>query len=240
MDNNLTSAHELPSTPDPATLSLGDGAVVAGPALTEVETSQGTEWVEHGAADLNLREELNATRDALREAREGVRRETELMAEFENDAVHLKDARLIARRMVDVAANLCRSPVLFLSHQENLRSLVLTEDAGFIANDIPVGLSVPVNSDLLTRCETQTGLSVPSVSDYEPLASVLLQRMGIAHFEAWALTGYGQLGRMAGKPRLLGVLVILQAGIDSQMHQHALSRMIRTTGLVYENALLTR
>ncbi|MBI3534341.1 MAG: hypothetical protein HY072_02470 [Deltaproteobacteria bacterium] len=78
-----------------------------------------------------------------------------------------------------------------------------------------------------------------SLTQYSPLANILLAKTGVAHFEAWPLTSYGPLGKMSGKLRLVGILVVLQAGVDSVLHREALIRMLRTTGLIYENMLLS-
>jgi hypothetical protein len=68
----------------------------------------------------------------------------------------------------------------------------------------------------------------------------LMTRLGIAHFDAWAITGYSHLGRLAEKPKVLGILVVLQAGVESLLKKEALGRMVRATGLIYENAVLSR
>jgi hypothetical protein len=102
-------------------------------------------------------------------------------------------------------------------------------------------MSFPIDQMVLQKIrEADQKGTFAALSDYGPLSRILLARLGVAHFEAWALTGYGHLGRQAGKPRLLGVLIILQAGLESAMRHDSLSRMMRTTGLVYENALLSR
>ncbi len=181
--------------------------------------------------------ELRAAQESLR----AKQREFDLIDAFEKQAAHLKDPGLIATRMVELSSQLCGSPSLFFSYQPMVRKAVLSADAGLSASDSPVELSFQVDPALIERL-TEAGKlgELISLSDYPPLAEILLSRLGIAYFEAWAITGYSHLGRLAEKPKLLGVLVVLQAGVESLLKKEALGRMVRATGLIYENAVLSR
>ena len=178
-----------------------------------------------------------ASTEQLRTAQE----ERILLSKFEQEAIRLKDPKLIANRMAQVTSQLCQSPTLFFVFHEGIQAAILQADGGFPKGESPAGMSFAVDQQVITRIQMADKQGeIASLADYPPLAKILLSRMGVAHFEAWAVTGYGHLGRQAGRPRLLGILVILQAGVDSATRQDSLSRMMRTTGLVYENALLTR
>ncbi len=159
---------------------------------------------------------------------------------FEAEAVRLKSPKQVAERLTETAAVLCKSPTLFFTYFEGNFSGVLQADAGFPAGTQLPRLSFSIDPKVLNAISnpSQTGDN-PSLSDYEPLSKLILSRFGIAHFDSWAVTGFGPLGRVAGKPRLLGVLVVLKAGTESANRREVLSRMMRCTGLVYENAVLS-
>jgi hypothetical protein len=184
-----------------------------------------------------LREELRASQQALR----GVREELALVENFEKDSLRLKDPKAVATRLAQATSQLCGSPVLYFTFHDGLGAAILQADAGFAPGTAPVGMSFPLDDRWVKYIQAiEKRGETASLSEYEPLTKILLARMGVAHFEAWAVTGYGHLGRQAGLSRLLGVLVILQAGVDSVSRHDSLNRLMRATGLIYENALLSR
>ena len=97
-------------------------------------------------------------------------------------------------------------------------------------------MTFPITSEVITRLQLADDRNEwLSLTEYPPLARAVMTRMGVAHFEAWPVCG-----RKGGKSCLLGVLVILQAGVDSDLHRDSIARMMRATGLTYENSLVSR
>ncbi len=163
-----------------------------------------------------------------------------LIDRFEAEAVRLKSPKQVAERLTETTAVLCKSPTLFFTYFEGNFSGVLQSDSGFPAGTELPRLSFPIDPKILNAIASPDKVGEnPSLSDYEPLNKLILSRFGVAHFDSWAVTGFGPLGRVAGKPRLLGVLVVLKAGTESANRREVLSRMMRCTGLVYENAVLS-
>ncbi len=167
--------------------------------------------------------------------------ENTVISGFEEEAARLKDPKQVAERLVQTSSRLCNSPTLFFVFHEGIKTAVLQTHAGFGPGEAPVGMSFPIDQKILDQVQKEVaeGRSA-SLVEHAPLAHILMARLGVAHFEAWAVTGYSRLGRAAGKSKLLGVLIVLQAGIDSASRHDSLSRMMRTTGLIYENALLSQ
>ncbi len=174
------------------------------------------------------------------EGLQSLQRERKLLLQFEEEAVRFRDPKSLASRLTAISAELCQSPTLFFKFNETLNSAVLEADAGFAPGDAPMAMNFVIEPEALAAVihVTQQG-QLASFSNYAPLSKMLMKRLGVAYFEAWAMTGFGSLGRQTGRPRLLGVLVILQAGVDSAAHFASLSHMLRTSGLVYENTLLS-
>jgi hypothetical protein len=187
---------------------------------------------------------IEAFDDASASRLRALQDEGAILVQFEKEITKTKDPKIVHARMTTVASRLCASPCLFFAYHEVLRGAVLEAVAGMGEKggaDALMGASFQVDQSVwqkISQAESQ-GHLVP-LADYEPLSRLILIRTGVAHFEAWGVTGYGYLGRLAGKPRLLGILVILQSGVDSVTRHDSLSRMVRMAGLVYENALLSQ
>lgn len=185
-------------------------------------------------------EDLQREMETYRQALESERSQNEKVSRFEKECLAIKDPRKIAFSLAQVASELCKSPALVLLQDIRLNSLVLAADAGFPEGHSPAGLSAAVDDPLLKRIETGFASGeLLGIQDHEPLIRAMMTRLGVAHFEAWAMAGFGPLGRASGKVRLLGAVVILQSSVESYSHREHLGRMIRAAGLVYENALLT-
>ena len=163
------------------------------------------------------------------------------MNQFQKEAALLRDPKAVGQRLTDTAQKLCQSPALFFGFHEGIRAAILQCDSGFAPGQSPAGMSFPIDASTLERI-VHAGQSGPPLrlTEYPPLSKMLMARVGVAHFDAWPLTGYGHLGRVAGKPRLLGILVILQAGAESATRQDSLGQMMRASGLIYENTLLAQ
>jgi hypothetical protein len=188
-------------------------------------------------AENALRHELRASHEALRAARE----ENAAIARFEAEASRLRDPKLVATRLTRGVSELCSSPALFFAHHAGLGAAILQADAGFPGGEAPAAMNFPLEAAALKRIfDGDRRGEIVSLAEYPPLARVLMARLGVAHFEAWPITGYGHLGRQAVQPRLLGILVILLAGVETASRHDSLSRMMRATGLIYENALLSQ
>lgn len=181
-------------------------------------------YVEKYVEESGIRQELLASQRLLNKERE----ENVLIDRFEMEAARIADPRIISERMVSVAARICKSPVLWFNHQESTKLGILAADAGFQPGDVPGSMTFPITAEVTSRMqEAESNGQQLSLTEYPPLSRAIMNRMGVAHFEAWPVSSRG---------RLLGVLVILQAGIDSDKHRDSLGRMMRTAGLIHENA----
>ena len=169
------------------------------------------------------------------------RSESAILHQFESESAKLRDPRQVATRLAQTASRLCSSPTLYFVHHENARVAVLQTTAGFESGEDPSGMSFNLDAPIQHRIlECEKKGQIASLSDYGPLTKLCLARFGTAHFEAWPVTGFAHLGRQAERPRLLGVLVVLHAGVESRTRQDSLFRMMRATGLIYENSILAQ
>ena len=160
-----------------------------------------------------------------------------LISQFENEAPQIKDTRKLAVKLTLATSRIFRSPALFFGYQEGIQAAVLEAHAGFNDENKPAGMSCPIPETVLRKIfeREQQGFLV-SLTDYGPLATLLNAR----DFEAWAVTGFApEVTPNGGGPRLLGILAILDRPNASQAPQASLTRLMKATGISYENALLS-
>lgn len=200
-------------------------------AVIEPKTETATQTV---AATAALKRELEATQ--VRLARLQV--ESQGISALEEKVYALKNPVKVADELVALVSYLCKSPVLFFDYTENTGLSTLQSTGGFSQGTDPDSLSFRLTSearDQIFSEEKKSGTA--SLAEYQPLTSVLMQKLGVAYFEAWVMTGFAPLGRLSGKRQILGVIVILNAGVDSALQRESIERMLRSIGLVYENAI---
>ena len=172
---------------------------------------------------LTIQEELKKLRIS--------KKQFELLISHETEAMHLSDPQQIALHLTKNAAYLCDSPVLFFAFHENKQTASLLANSGF---PTPPSLE----PFMITKVEHRKMINlakqhqIPSLAQYTPLCDLILMNLNVAHFEAWAITTHSPLLRKSEDPKLLGILVILHAGIESNLHHGVLSRMIKTTGML--------
>jgi hypothetical protein len=197
-----------------------------------------------GFGESTVRRDWLASQEALR----SVEQEKKILTEIEEVLFQVHDPDHAVRCMTDGVARLTVGPTLFFQFQETLRLGNLRFESGFAPGQAPEGLSFPFSSEMIERLlqlasdpgDEARSAGKALLSEHEPLARIILARLGIAHFEAWPVYRYTALGRSAGKPRLHGVLVVLQAGEAAFTRQDSIGRVIRSAALVYENATQAR
>ena len=167
--------------------------------------------------------------------KKGIEQNT-LFDRYETDARASRDSKQMSQRLTEVTSKVCKSPTLYFTYQEASHLGILSADHGFENGDAPESMTFPITAEVISRLQqAESRNEILSLTEYPPLARAIMNRMGIAHFEAWPVTG-----KQAGANCLQGVLVILQPGVDSDLHRESIARMMRATGHTYENALLSR
>tara|TARA_Y100000590_G_scaffold393717_2_gene472226 strand:- start:2473 stop:4125 length:1653 start_codon:yes stop_codon:yes gene_type:complete len=159
-----------------------------------------------------------------------------IVSQFQSMATRIRDPHLIFNMLCESTAQLCESPALYFSFEEKSGEAGLTTDSGFEAHESPTYLNFSIDSktqeEILNLAQKGR---VASLAHYGPLANLLLKKLGVAHFEAWSLTSYlDPRKNQITRPRLLGILVVVQAGLQSSASRDALMSMMRTTGIVFE------
>jgi|GEM_PF-2926413 len=237
--------------------AMGEGAELAGrptfsyaagpqtPEVHDIESlSREVQALRTENARLRLaNESLLNHQELSKRAVDGLVQREKLLQDFETGALVQRHPRVIAEQTARTAHQLCQVPALFFTVDPAGGIARLSADAGLgeRGRKAPAHLEFRLDAEAMDAIAdiTQDG-SIASLSQFEPLARLILMHFGVSHFEAWAMTGFSWLGRAAGKPSVLGVLVLLGAGSQSLTHGPSLGRMLRNAGLVYENSLLAR
>lgn len=161
-----------------------------------------------------------------------------LSREFEREVKDLRDTKVIMALLAEKASRILESPVLFLRYQPKAEVLMLEARAGFQTPNPPAELNVPVSREVQSQVLTSIRVNqVPFFGEWRPLAKPILASLNIAHFEAWGVTlPVRDPENFEGNKKTFpfaGVLVILQPGVQSTLHQPSLFRMIRTAGVAH-------
>lgn len=137
-------------------------------------------------------------------------------------------AEEIEKAITQLTSEMSESSALFLRYNRRLQNLTL----GTVAGDIQIGnanlIQAYVRKDIEEQIESFASEGkVASLGNYGPISKVMLSHLNIAHFEAWAITSDSEV---SGTPKLVGVLIILNASFRSAQTRPILSRMLKETG----------
>jgi hypothetical protein len=146
-------------------------------------------------------------------------------------AIKVKNAQSpeeIEKILASLSSEMSESSTLFFRYNRRLQNLTLGTVAGNIQIQNNALLQVYIRKDIEEQVEAfATEGKVASLNNYGPINKMIIAQLNVAHFEAWAITSESEV---SGTPRLVGVLVILNAGFRSAQSRPVLSRMLRETG----------
>ncbi|MCM0605823.1 MAG: hypothetical protein KA715_07000 [Xanthomonadaceae bacterium] len=198
-------AEELPLLVEPVAIPppfMGSGAVSAGPATFRIPAQP--DYVDEDTGK-------------------------QMLSELQAQILNLTDKKLILDRVANSVSKLCESPVLFFEYRKEFKAALLSTTAGFSASKTPKAMSFPIADEAVQTISTSTrNRKVASLANFQPLCRVIMDRTGVAYFDAWAVTS--QNGHFHG------VLVVLQAGVQSALHKPALTRLLSQISLSSEDA----
>lgn len=148
--------------------------------------------------------------------------------DVEKQISKIGDSKIIFERVTAAISKLCDSPVLFFEYRHEFKASLLATTAGFAKNKTPSAMSFPIADEIVnTISQSVQNRKTASLSGFQPLCRVILDRTGVAHFDAWAVT--------SKSGQFYGVMVILQAGVQSAIHKASLTRLLSGIGLSSSN-----
>ncbi|MBS1962455.1 MAG: hypothetical protein JST04_09580 [Bdellovibrionales bacterium] len=164
-----------------------------------------------------------------------LRREKILLEEFETEARRAKGRERLETKIVESVSSATKSPALFFRYDPLQGIARLSAEAGYPASRSILGaggMSFALETGLVTEihAEVARGRAL-NLWEYPPLVRVMLTRLGIANFEAWPMTE--ARNPHAGPPRLLGVLVVAESGVDSVLHREFMGALLERASRHY-------
>ncbi len=134
----------------------------------------------------------------------------------------------IEAALTQLTSEISESPTLFFRYNRRLQNLTL----GTVAGNIQIGngnlFQAYVRKDIEEQIEAfAIEGKVAWLANYGPLNKMMITYLNVAHFEAWAITSDSEV---SGTPKLVGVLVIMNASFRSAQTRPILSRMLKETG----------
>ena len=146
------------------------------------------------------------------------------LAELERLLLGLSLPRDVYNQLTVGISKLCDSSVIFFEYRSDFKAALLDATAGFAQGKAPQAMSFPIADEVVsTISQNARQKKAASLSQFTPLCKVILDRFGVAHFDAWAVT--------SREGKFIGVMVILQAGFQSALHKQALTRLLSTISL---------
>ncbi len=153
-----------------------------------------------------------------------------LVSQFELASQRFRDSRIIASSLTQTISQLCESPVLFFRFNSKINLAFLETDAGLKSKDSIDEFSFPLHKGAIQRifdCTKRGKLA--SLAQYEPLSKPIMEQLGIACFEAWAIPRMN----LKQEIELLGIVVILHSGVLSSTRRDLLVRMMRSMAIYH-------
>jgi hypothetical protein len=134
----------------------------------------------------------------------------------------------IEKELTQVSSELTESPVLYFRYHRQTQNLNLASVAGQVQIPNYALMQAYVRKDIEQQVERLANEGkVASVSNYGPISKLMMSNLNIAHFEAWVVNSDPET---SGTSRMVGVLVILQAGFRSAQTRPILANIIKEAG----------
>jgi hypothetical protein len=180
-------------------------------------------------------QEIQDIRVHMEAERANLSKEQRLVLEFEHKVAQTAKENQIHDRLVKSIAEVAKSPVLFFKFDANKKAAYLTQKASLEQLPFKVSsqLSFEISDALLLEIfNSESKGRWVSLSQYTPLSHLVLKHFGVAHFEAWPVTTFQPSQQTPS--RVVGVIVIVQAGVDSALHRESVAKLLRLTGRAYQ------
>jgi hypothetical protein len=166
-------------------------------------------------------------------------REKSALVSFDREARSLRgDRGAFEAKLVESVSRATNSPALFFRYDPNQGIASLAAEAGhsgargFLAAGT-AGLSFSIGSALVAEIhEREKKGDKKGLWDHAPLSRLLLSRFGVSHFEAWPMVRARPW--KDGPGSLVGVLVVVQSGIDRRVHRDFLGTFVDRASRHYD------
>ncbi len=133
------------------------------------------------------------------------------------------------KELVQIASELTESPVLYFRYHRKNQTITLASTAGKVKVPNYSLMQAYVRKDIEQQVEKLANEGkVASVSNYAPISKLMMTSLNVGHFEAWVVTTDTEISGQSS--RMVGVLIVLQAGFRSAESRPILARILREAG----------
>jgi hypothetical protein len=177
----------------------------------------------------SLTEELQASQTSARHlANLGMNVQRDYVAEFSEKAQKAYTIETIEKDLVQISSELSESPVLYFRYHRRHQNLTLSSVAGQVKVPNYTQMQAYVRKDIETQIENLANEGkVASITNYGPMSKIMISNLNVAHFEAWAVTSDAEISNGS---KMVGVLVVMQAGFRSAQARPILAKILREAG----------
>jgi hypothetical protein len=134
----------------------------------------------------------------------------------------------IERELAAVSSELTESPVLYFRYARQTQNLNLASVAGEVQIPNYALMQAYIRKDIEQQVERLASEGrVASIANYGPISKLMIANLNTAHFEAWVVNSDAEI---SGQARMVGVLVILQAGFRSAQTRPVLANILKEAG----------
>ncbi len=221
--------------PNPATSLRGiarvarqEAAETQAPGQAQAEIQIPTSIAKAAENFVEIRGELNAANVNAKTATAAIQKKREDVDGFIAAIKKSYTMEGIEQALTEISSELSDSPVLYFRYHRRNQALNLTSVTGEVKIPNHADMQAYVRKDIELQVEqlAEQG-KVSSLTNYGPINKLIIANLNVAHFEAWGVTSSSEV---SGQAKLVGVLVILQAGIKSAQSRPAIARALRESG----------
>jgi hypothetical protein len=177
---------------------------------------------------IEARDQIALEREQLQAAVSGLSVTRDFGRDFVNKIEKCYTLEGVEKELVQVSSEISESPVLYFRYHRRNQSLTLASVAGDVKIQNYSNMQAYVRKDIELQVEQMADDGkVASISNYGPMSKLIISHLNVAHFEAWAVTSHPEV---SSQSKLVGVIVVLQAGMRSAQARPLLARILRDAG----------
>jgi hypothetical protein len=177
---------------------------------------------------IEARDQIALEKEQLEAAVSGLSVTRDFARDFVNKIEKSYTLEGVEKELVQVSSEISESPVLYFRYHRRNQSLTLASVAGDVKIQNYSNMQAYVRKDIELQVEQMADDGkVASISNYGPMSKLIISHLNVAHFEAWAVTSHPEV---SSQSKLVGVIVVLQAGMRSAQARPLLARILRDAG----------
>lgn len=197
-------------------------------ANDKVETPLPQALIQTADSFVQVRDQKALEKEQLSEAAQGLSAPKDFVRDFLSKIEKAYTIEAVEKELVAVTSEIAESPILYFRYHRRNQNLTLSSVAGDVRIPNYSHMQAYVRKDIELQVEHMADDGkVASISNYGPMNKLINMHLNVAHFEAWGVTSEPSV---SGQSRLVGVLVVLHAGMRSAQARPMLAKLLKGAG----------